>query len=170
MRSSAVLIALFVLVGCGKKEADRPMSAEQVAQEMAAVKMEPGQWEATNEIVSVDAPGRPPQALRQMVGQKTALSSCVTPEQAAKPSASFLAAQKNSDCSYQDFSMESGVMRGTISCTGGQMPGKMTMKMEGRYGPRSYDMNMDMTVDLGGAGKTMNIKAHTVGRRVGDCA
>jgi hypothetical protein len=133
------------------------------------VKLEPGQWEATNEILSATAPGIPPEALRQMVGQKTTVSNCVTPEQAAKPSANFLSGQKNSDCTYQDFSMDDGRMTGTMSCTGAGMPGKMVMKMEGNYGPRSYDMNMNMEAAGMPGGMNMVVKARTVGRRVGPC-
>jgi hypothetical protein len=132
--------------------------------------MEPGQWEATNEIVSANAPGLPAEALKQMVGQKSTVSNCVTPEEAAKPSANFLTAQKNMDCTYQDFSMDGGKMTGTMSCTGGQMPGRMVMKMAGDYSPRAYDMNMDMEAGGLPGGMKMTIKARTIGRRIGDCA
>src|SRR3546814_18556128 len=65
----------------------------------------PVAWEATNEIVSVSAPGVPAEALSQMIGQKTTARNCITPEQAAKPNANFLAVQENSNCTYQDWSM-----------------------------------------------------------------
>lgn len=163
---SLTCCAVLLLAACEGRE----QSAEEVAQEMSAVKIEPGQWQATNEILSASAPGIPPESLRQMVGQKTSVSNCVTPEQAAKPSANFLTAQKSSDCTYQDFSMEGGRMKGTMSCTAPGMEGKMVMKMEGRYGPRSYDMNMDMQSSGMPGGMNMSVKARTVGRRVGACA
>ena len=161
---------LLTLAGCGQgEEKGRKQSAQEVAKEMAALKMEPGQWDATNEILSASAPGLPEQALKQMVGQKTTVSNCVTPEQAAKPSANFLAAQKNSNCTYQDFSMEDGRMTGTMICSGGQVPGQMDMKMKGEYSARSYDMNMDMNAKGMPGGMTMTIKARTTGRKVGEC-
>jgi hypothetical protein len=104
-----------------------------------------------------------------MVGQKTTVSNCVTPEQAARPSANFMAAQKNSNCTYQDFSMEGGRMTGTMTCSGGQVPGQMEMAMEGEYSARSYDMNMDMNAKGMPGGMTMTIKARTTGRKVGEC-
>ena len=143
-------------------------SAEDVAKEMSALKMRPGQWEATNEILSATAPGIPPEALRSMVGQKTTASSCVTPEQASKPSANFLAGQKDSDCTYQDFSMDNGRMTGTMNCSIRGMPGNTAMKMDGKYSPVAYDMNMDMNVGMPG-GVKMNVKARTTGRRIGEC-
>ncbi len=171
MRRIALLsFALLALGACGKNdEKSGPQSAEEVAEEMKSLKMEPGQWEATNEVLSASAPGLPEEALKQMVGQKTTVSNCVTPEQAARPSANFLSAQKNSNCTYQDFSMDDGRMTGTMTCSGGQVPGQMVMKMEGEYGPQSYSMNMDMNASGMPGGMTMTIKAKTTGRRVGEC-
>lgn len=162
--------ALLTLASCGKGEEKKgKQSAEEVAKEMSAMKMEPGQWEATNEILSATAPGLPKTALDQMVGQKTVVSNCVTPEQAARPSASFLAAQKNSDCTYENFSMEGGKVTGTMSCKGGNMPGRMVMKMDGHYNARSYEMNMQMSASEMPQGMSMTLTARTTGRRIGDC-
>lgn len=163
--------ALLTLASCGRSDdSGRQQSAQEVAKEMSAMKMEPGQWEATNEILSASAPGLPKNALDQMVGQKTTVSNCVTPEQAARPSANFLAAQKDSDCTYQNFSMEGGRVTGTMSCKSGQVQGAMVMKMDGRYDARSYEMNMEMNASGMAEGMSMVLKARTTGRRIGDCA
>ncbi len=160
---------LLALAGCGSGgNKGGEQSAEEVAKEMAALKMRPGQWEATNEVVSANAPGLPAEALRGMVGQKSTVSNCVTPEQAAKPSANFLTGQKDSDCTYQDFSIDDGRMTGTMSCAVPGMPGRTVMKMDGKYSPVAYDMNMEMDVAIPGGAK-MKVKARTTGRRTGDC-
>ena len=167
------LLLLVAFAGCSSEEAQqkgREMSAEEVADELAGMKIQPGQWEATNEIVSATAPGMPEGVLKQMVGQKTTVQNCITPEQAARPSANFLAAQENSNCTYQDWSMDGGRMTGTMTCEGGEMPGKMVMKMDGNYGSTRYDMNMDMNTTGLPNNMSMTIKARTTGRRVGDCA
>jgi uncharacterized protein YceK len=162
----AVLLAL---AGCGSGGTKGgEQSAEDVAKEMAALKMRPGQWEATNEVVSANAPGLPAEALRGMVGQKSTVSNCVTPEQAAKPSANFLAGQRDSDCTYEDFSMDDGQMTGTMSCAVPGVPGRTVMKMNGKYSPVAYDMDMDMQVAIPG-GMKMEVKARTTGRRIGEC-
>ncbi len=161
--------AMVALAGCGSGGSKGgEQSAEDVAKEMAALKMRPGQWEATNEVVSANAPGLPAEALRGMVGQKSTVSNCVTPEQAAKPSANFLAGQRDSDCTYEDFSMDDGQMTGTMSCAVPGVPGRTVMKMNGKYSPVAYDMDMDMDVAIPGGAK-MKLKARTTGRRVGDC-
>lgn len=173
MKHSLPLAAVLLALGaCGQSEPEkgRQMSAEEVASELSEMKIEPGQWEATNEILSASAPGMPKGMLKQMVGQKTTVQNCITPEQAARPSANFLAAQENSNCTYQDWSMRSGRMTGTMTCEGGEMPGKMVMTMDGRYGSTSYDMNMAMQTTGLPNNMSMTIKARTTGRRVGDCA
>ncbi len=171
-RIHLISLALLLLNGCGKKEEEqkgRKQSVQEVAKEMQSLQMEPGQWEATSEILQATSPGLPADALKPMEGEKKKVSNCVTPEQAARPSANFLAAQQNMNCTYQDFSMEGGRITGTMNCSGGQVPGQMVLKMDGEYGPRSYAINMDMKAGGMPGGMTMTIKAKTIGRRVGDC-
>src|SRR3712207_6190647 len=146
LRLVSAVVGITLLAGCNNAEPTkgREMTAEEVADELSEMKIEPGQWEATNEIVSATAPGMPPDMLKQMVGNKTTVQNCITKEQAAKPSANFLAAQENSNCTYQDWSMNRGKMSGSMTCQGGQMPGKMVMNMSGSYGSTKYDLNMDM--------------------------
>ena len=160
------------LAACGSEpEAEKQgnMTAEEVADELSGMKIEPGQWEATNEIISASAPGVPADALKSMVGQKSTVSNCITPEQAAKPSANFLAAQQNNNCTYQDWNMDGGKMTGTMTCEGGGMPGKVIMNMSGDYGPTAYNLDMNMNTTGLPGGMTMTIKAKTTGRRVGEC-
>ena len=157
--------ALLALAGCGDQKKGN-MTAEEVADELSGMKITPGQWEATNEILSVSAPGMPPDITKQML-RKTTVLNCITPEQAENPDANFLAAQKDSNCTYQDWSMENGRMSGTMTCTGEGAPGQMKMQMQGQYAPNNY--SMDMTMEAGGGGMNMTIKSRTSGRRVGDC-
>jgi hypothetical protein len=160
-----------ILAACSSEPeaASGNMTAEEVADQLKDMKIEPGQWEATNEIVSASAPGVPADALKSMVGQKSTVSNCITPEQAAKPSANFLAAQQNNNCTYQDWDMEGGKMTGTMTCEGAGMPGKVIMKMTGDYAPTAYNLDMDMNTTGLPGGMTMTIKAKTTGRRVGEC-
>ena len=172
MRPMLLPLALAgILAACSSEPEQKTenMSAEEVADELSEMKIEPGQWEATNEILSVNAAGVPGDGLKNMIGQKTTVSNCITPEQAARPSANFLPAQKDSNCTYQDWRMDDGEMTGIMTCQGGGMPGKVVMKMTGTYGPTAYDLDMDMNSSQLPGGMTMNIKAKTTGRRVGEC-
>lgn len=160
---------LLALAACEKSAPEeKEMTADEVAAQLASVKVEPGQWESTTEILSAKGP-LPEAALRQMTGQRTSVTNCITPEQAARPSANFLAAQQNNDCTYRDFRMQGGKLSGRMTCSGGQLPGTMTTTMNGDYGPRAYDMMMEMeTAGLPGTGP-IQIRARTQGKRVGDC-
>ncbi|MDQ3139174.1 MAG: DUF3617 domain-containing protein [Pseudomonadota bacterium] len=169
VRLLAAAAALIGLCACGQGKEGAEMSAEDVAKELAAVQIDPGEWQATTQILSATGP-LPKAALDQMVGQRSSVNNCITPTQAARPSANFLAAQQGSDCTYRDFQMRGGKLAGTMTCSGGQIPGDMVTRMEGDYGRQSYDMVMDMeTAGLPG-GASLKIKARTQGRRVGECA
>ncbi len=164
--------ALIALAACGEQERQpegRNMTVNEVAAELAGVRIEPGLWEATSQVVNVSAPGLPREVQTQMVGRETTVRNCITPEQAERPDANFLTAQENSDCTYNDFSMEGGRMRGAMTCSGGGMPGEMRTTMEGEYGPQSYDITMRMETSGMPEGADMTIEARTTGRRIGDC-
>ena len=90
---AAILICgtALLLSGCGKndKAATGPMTAEQVASKMNEVKLEPGEWEATQEILDVQMTGlpkdAPANAMKQMVGQKNTVKHCITPNKRSSP-------------------------------------------------------------------------------------
>jgi len=167
------LYACLVLVAaCGSAE-DGPqeaeLSANEVAEQLSALEIEPGLWESTTQIVSVSGP-LPEEALKQMTGQRTSIRNCITPEQAKRPSANFLAAQQNSDCTYQQFKVENGRLNGRMTCSGGDLPDEMVTVMNGAYGPEGYDMVLDMETAALPGNLAMKIKARTEGRRVGECS
>jgi hypothetical protein len=170
-RRSFFLPAILALAASCQGEGpppEREMTAEEVAAQLATVKVDPGQWQSTTRILSASGP-MPKPALDKMIGQETRAANCITPEQAARPNANFLAAQQGSDCTYHDFRMQDGKLSGRMTCTGGRLPREMTTTMSGDYGPQSYDMVMDMETPGLPGGEAMRIKARTQGRRVGEC-
>ncbi|HWH22311.1 MAG TPA: DUF3617 domain-containing protein [Allosphingosinicella sp.] len=171
MRPQVYLIAaLLVVPACDRAQQTAPsLSEEEVAEQLAKVEIEPGQWETVTEIVSAEGP-LPKEALQQMTGRRDTVSNCITPEQAKRPSANFLAAQQKSECTYQEFRVDNGQIQGRMSCSGGELPGRMQTAMKGRYEPKRYDIMMDMeTSPLPGAGP-MKIRTRTRGERVGECS
>jgi hypothetical protein len=166
--------ALALLAGCGgggeaEKAKTGPQSAEEVAKEMSQMQLRPGQWETTTQILSMEAPGVPAEATKAVTDEKTTVATCITPEQAAKPDASFLSGQQGANCSYSDFDMSGGKVRGRISCQNKDAPGSMTMAMSGTYAEEEYDFGMDMELRGDAPGQSMTMKARTSGRRVGEC-
>lgn len=179
-----MLLAAFgtaaLLAGCGEasdKKADDiaatdAMTGEQVAAKVDGVKLKPGQWETSFTIEDLEMAQMPggasaAQFKEQMKAgmSRVGIKHCVTPEQAARPSADMLAGQADKNCSYKGFDMAGGAVKGQVSCTrDGQT---MNATMTGTYAPDRYDMVMDMTSTGTEPGATMKMKARTQGRLIG---
>lgn len=167
---------LGLIGGCSDEGADHDgdgkITAEEVAEEMNKVTLEPGEWENTVEIVDVSIEGLPAGAptgmMDSMKGKVTTSKSCITEEEAENPGAQFFAAQEKTNCEVKKFAMSGGAVSSEMACANmGGAPGEMTMKMDGQYGPSSYEMTMNM---LGGAaGMKMDISAKSNGKRIGKC-
>lgn len=180
-RLMIVLPAIAVLTACNSKptiKAENASVAEVAAATQDAVKLEPGKWETTVNIVSVEGPGLPAgmaDAMKQqMKAQK--VETCLTPEQAARPPQDMLGAAKN--CTYEKFEMSGGKMDGTMVCKG--MPGssgptEMRASMSGKFASTSYDVTSEATMTMpampggpAGGGK-VTTKTQVVGKRLGAC-
>lgn len=167
MRRRVPLLSGFALLaGCGDRN-DGNMSANEVAAELSAMTIAPGEWEVASEVVRVSAPNLPIQARDRMIGPRARLRSCITPEQAARPEARFLAGQNGRGCSYADFAMQGGRMTGTMRCPepGG---GATIARMTGDYRRDGYALVMTIETPMPD-GATMRIETRTLGRRMGDC-
>src|SRR5262245_41926739 len=139
MRFDKPAMALLILAAtaCGSSEPAN-MSANEVANSLAGMQIEPGLWELITEVVDVRAPGLPLEVRNRMLGPRNRLRNCITPEQAAQPSANFLAGRRDSNCTYRDFVMREGRLSGTMTCPG------ITARMEGGYSPTAYETAMEM--------------------------
>ena len=167
MRPRALLPALIALLaGCGG-EPRGEMSANEVAAELETLAIDPGLWEVASEVTAVSAPNLPIAARDDMIGPRARGQACLTPEDAARPSARFLAGRGGDRCAYADFAMDGGRMTGTMRCAepdGGETLARMT----GDYGRESY--RLDMAIETPGPdGAAMRIETRTMGRRIGDC-
>ncbi len=167
MRTRALLPMLIALLaGCGG-EPRGEMSANDVAAELETLTIDPGLWQVASEVTAVSAPNLPIAARDDMIGPRGRGQACLTPEEAARPSARFLAGRGGDRCVYADFAMDGGRMTGTMRCTepdGGETLARMT----GDYRQESY--RLDMVIETPGPdGATMRIETRTTGRRIGDC-
>lgn len=185
MRAVSIILsgaALLALSACGKsddKAASGNQSAQEVASELKKVSLEPGEWETTQEIVDVSMEGAPKDMPSGMIdamkGQKNVVKTCITPEQAEKPDADFLTAQKDNKCTYSGFEMSGGTVKGSITCPA-EGGGTMNASIEGIYTANSYATNMEMVAaGLGGmpgaapGGMSMHMKMKVTGKRIGEC-
>lgn len=165
--------ALLLLTACGETEEQAEVPVEEIAERAEALRLAPGQWETTVEILDVEMEGMPegmPNGMmKNMVGTTTTMKSCITPEQAAMPSADFLAAQKEANCSYSSFDMSGGLLRAAMTCAGTDRPGELKLNMTGKYSAKSYEMNQEMRMADFQPGMTMAMKSKVTARHVGDC-
>jgi hypothetical protein len=152
---------LLLAAGCGEAP-EQNMTAEEIGAQLAGMRIEPGLWELTSEVVDVTAPNLPREVRSRMIGPRSRLRHCITPEQAAHPSGNFLAGRDQHNCAYRGFTVEGGRVRGTMFCP------DATASMNGRYAPNAYDMSMEMQSPMPG-GATMTLQLRARGRRLGSC-
>ena len=164
----AALISLGLLVGCEREESPDDLSEAQVAAEIASVALQPGRWETSTEIVSATGP-LPQATIDRLVGRRSTASACITPEQAERPSATFLAAQQGADCAYHSFEVEGGTLSASMTCAGGNLPARMKTDMRGRYAQDGYDLTLEMRAAGFAGADALEIRTRSVGRRTGDC-
>ncbi|ABQ70767.1 DUF3617 domain-containing protein [Rhizorhabdus wittichii] len=129
----------------------------------AHAQVQPGQWESTVTVQSIDMPGAPPQVAAMMKGKTTRQTYCITPEQAAKGPQEML--KQNPSCHFTKYSMTGGVISTAMTCS--QNGGTMTAQANGRYGPTSF--NVTSTAVMSGR-MSMRMTSASSGRRLGPCA
>ena len=164
-------LAAMLLIGCatacgGPEKAD--MSANEVAGAFAGVRIEPGLWEVSSAITDVRGPNLPLALRERMIGPRGLVRRCIAPDQAARPSAALLAGRGDGRCRYRGFSMENGVMRGTMACTEHGAAAPVETMMTGRYGRTGYELRMEMLNPLPD-GAVMRVFVTSRGRRIGPC-
>ena len=167
-------IAALALAACGGNgdKADSGNAADAgagsgnaVASGGGGAQMEPGLWEITTTVASIDIPSMPGGATRPLP-PPTTVRTCLTPEQAARPNADFLAGTGESGgCTYESSSMSGGRIEATVQCTSEGV--QMRSAMNGQFTPDSYELTQRVTTSA--QGMNMEMESRTAGRRVGDC-
>ena len=132
--------------------------------------MQPGEWEMTMEMLEVSAPSMPPAAAAQMKQQMkqapVTTRTCVSEEEAKGPKPETLTGKAGNNCRTEGFSWAGGKVAGKTICDS-PTGGKMTMTMDGEYGPTSMTMNMKTSTEAQGIPMTMDVRVS--GKRIGDC-
>lgn len=163
-------LPLLLLAACSKPapEAPEKLSAAAVAAEATKLRLEPGQWETTTLITALEVPGLPAESAKAATGTRTTTRNCVTPAEAAKPSAEFLSGATDGNCTYQRFSMANARIDAAMICRPAAAPGAIAMTLNGGYSPTAFDMGMAVRTDLPGDAK-MTMRATVTGKRIGNC-
>ena len=143
--------------------------AEEMRKEGTAKFVNPGKWKQTVTLVSIDAPGMPPEAKAMMQKAMDRVQEhevCLTPEQARSPKEDFFAgADKN--CRYDHFQWGDGKIDLKLNCK--HPNATQTMAMTGAYQPDSYTMAMTLTNQGRSPTEAMTMKTKVDAKRIGAC-
>ena len=167
----APLAAGLLLAGCGggSEAPGNNMSREQVASEQRSVRVSPGEWEMTTQVVSIDAPEIPIELMQRMQDRRTSARHCITSEQASDPNLlSRRMQQQGGNCEVRNFTMRAGRMEGETVCFAGT-PQEVRSRTSGRFGPDSYDYQMIAVTPAPVEGGAVNVTMRIQGRRLGEC-
>lgn len=178
MRHAVPIVLL--LAACSKPapsaeaKLGRPaMRGADVAAEARKLQLEPGQWETTTTITALNVPGLPAAMAKAATGTPTTTSACITPAEAARPSADILAGAQGGNCTYQRFSMANAQIDAAMTCAPPGAPSAVALTLNGGYSPQTFDMGMVVKTDLPGQGAmtqgTMTMRARVSGLRTGAC-
>ncbi|MDP9086418.1 MAG: DUF3617 domain-containing protein [Pseudomonadota bacterium] len=181
MRAIILVTALAFLAGCNRSPSVEAHNASvaEVTNKIAAAGgpesfVRPGKWQTSVAIDSMDAPGMPSQTaetMKSMSARTQAVQSCVTPEQAKKPTPEMFSGDSGR-CRYDQFNIGRGKIDMVMRCTGEGPGAKVAQKMTmtGTYDPDSYHMAMVSSTDTGTTGMgSMTMKMHLDAKRLGDC-
>ena len=137
--------------------------------------LRPGKWLSKATLEDLSAPGMPAGMADQMkvtMASKPGTESCMTKEDARKPSSDFFTGKQAQNCRYDYFKMGDGKIDAKMTCTAGGSTQRMAMT--GDYGPNEYKMamttSMEMPKSVAAAGMgSMAMKMKVEGKRIGDC-
>lgn len=134
---------------------------------VANARVQPGQWEASYTVNSIDMPGAPPQVAQMMKsqmagGKKNRMTYCITPQQAAQGPQEML--KQNPSCRFTKYSMKGGTISTEMSCS--HNGGTMTARANGSYTPTSFNVTSSAVMS---GGMNMRMTTTNIGRRIGPC-
>lgn len=142
--------------------------------------LQPGQWEMTTRVESVEMPGAPPEVEAQSRAQngRTDVSrTCITPAQAADPLQGLRRAatsMSGQTCEIPENVFAGGAIRLGMTCrASGAAPTSIRMSMTGRYTATSIEARVSVDSATQAAtsspGLTIRVATSLTGRRLGDC-
>lgn len=176
-RTFTLMLAAGLLAGCQKPaevEAHN-VSAAEVAQKVRdAAKGSPtlfraGLWSSTVALEELSAPGMPKELtdnMKSSMGQQPAQQSCLTEEQAKRPSEDFFTG-KNNQCRYDNFTMGGGKVEAKMRCDHQGMA--QVMEMSGIYSPERYAVSLKTRMEGASMPGGMTMRMRIDAKRIGDC-
>ena len=176
MKKLVLIGACVAVAACSKgaqveeKNASVAEVAQKVRESGAGQEfVDPGLWEQTVTLLSVDAPGMPAEARAEMqkaMAQAQVRKVCLTPEKAKSPREDFFTG-KDENCRYEHFKWGAGKIDLRLEC---QHPNaRQLMELAGTYGPRRYSLTMTATNQGKSPEEQLVMKMRVDAKNVGAC-
>jgi Protein of unknown function (DUF3617) len=175
MKVITMLPLVLLAAACGDDKVDmKNASVGQVAKEMRNKQadekfIDPGEWEQTVRLVSIDAPGMPEQvrtAMQKAMHSAQVHKVCLSPEDAKNPREDFFTG-KDESCRYEHFKWGGGKIDLKLICK--RPGGNQNMELAGTYAPRGYTMTMTATSEGGAPQEQMKMVMKVDAKHVGAC-
>jgi hypothetical protein len=129
------------------------------------LKLRPGLYESSTDM---KIEGLPPQLAKVMNGTKMTDRSCVTPEEANRPSSELFGGKKAEGCQQKDLVYAGGRIHGVLICPAKSGGEASQVTMDGTYSADSFDMHTRI-VTHGAGSQGMAMEGHMTAHRVGEC-
>ena len=133
-------------------------------------RIEPGQWEDSFELVSMDLPGVPEGPLRDQMmaqaGKPRVVRACKKADDKAIDPGALSSEQRN--CRFPKYEVAGGRIAAEMECQGPL--GTIRMSLAGTQSPTAYDVTMTQRQKMPGGSQESTTVFRVTGKRVGDCA
>lgn len=157
-RAISWALPALALAGCGGVAENNVAAGNEGA--ARAVTLQPGLWEHRSEVADISETA----GLPEIPGQTT--RACLTPEQAANPSAGPLGggSQNPPGCTTES-SFADGRISAATTCnlTGGSI----RTTINGRFTPTTYELTLRSRREV--RGEAIDTSVRVTGRRIGEC-
>lgn len=184
MKLPAAVLTVFALAACNsqnKAEANRTAAgASSGAQAGPASSLQPGRWEMTMRVVSLEVPNAAPEMaerLRQQPMPPPQMTpNCITPEEASDFVGNFrrqiLQNPQSLSCEIGDQQFGNGQIRISMNCRGQNGQPDQRLAMVGSFTATSIQaaVTAASSTPVGnGTMQSVRIESTLTGRRVGEC-
>jgi len=168
-------VLLAVLAGCDKGDVQmKNASVNDVGEAMRKHGdekfIDPGKWQQTVTLVTMDAPGMPKEAqdaMQRAMSTSQVNEVCLSPEDAKSPREDFFTG-KDESCKYEHFNWGSGKVDLKLLCN--HPNARQQMTLAGTYAPKSYSMTMTMANEGRRPEERMKMTMKVDAKNVGPCS
>jgi len=181
MKLPAAVATVLALAACNSQNsANRTAAGTSSGSQASAAALQPGRWEMTMRVVSLELPDAPPEVAEQLRAQPLpppqVTPNCVTPEEASD-FVGHLRRQvvqnpQSQSCEIGDQQFGNGRIRISMTCRGQNGQPDQRLVMVGSFTETSLQAAVTAatsTPAANGAMQAARIESTLTGRRVGEC-